>query len=160
MAVICEYQAAYHARVVGMILKIQREEYNIPVTIDDQPDLKDIENFYQKDGAFWVALHGDQVIGTVAVINIGNGNAVMRKMFVEKEFRGKDHGISAQLLLTLLDWTKQNRFSACWLGTTPQFLAAHKFYEKNGFREISRNELPVGFPVMTVDKKFYMYSLG
>jgi len=42
-----------------------------------------------------------------------------------------------------------------YLGTTAKFLAAHRFYEKNGFREILRAELPARFPVMAADTKFY-----
>jgi predicted N-acetyltransferase YhbS len=43
-----------------------------------------------------------------------------------------------------------------FLGTTARFLAAHRFYEKNGFREIARQALPHSFPVMSVDTKFYV----
>ena len=44
-----------------------------------------------------------------------------------------------------------------YLGTTPQFLAAHRFYEKNGFTSIILKDLPENFPVIQVDKKFYKY---
>lgn len=40
-----------------------------------------------------------------------------------------------------------------------EVLAAHRFYEKNGFRELARSELPERFPVMAVDSKFYGLSL-
>ena len=43
-----------------------------------------------------------------------------------------------------------------YLGTTPKFLAAHRFYEKNGFAEIGKESLPEAFPIMSVDTKFYM----
>jgi hypothetical protein len=46
-----------------------------------------------------------------------------------------------------------------YLGTTPLYLAAHRFYEKSGFVEIKREELPEGFPVMEVDRKFYRHDL-
>ena len=46
-----------------------------------------------------------------------------------------------------------------YLGTTASFLAAHRFYAKNGFREISSSALPPGFPVMLVDTKFYRRDL-
>ncbi|MDA2424244.1 GNAT family N-acetyltransferase, partial [Bacillus cereus] len=44
-----------------------------------------------------------------------------------------------------------------YLGTTVKFLAAHRFYEKNGFESVSIDELPKNFPVLQVDKKFYRY---
>jgi hypothetical protein len=43
--------------------------------------------------------------------------------------------------------------------TTQKFLAAHKFYEKNGFMEIRKNQLPDTFPIMKVDSKFYKFKV-
>ena len=51
------------------------------------------------------------------------------------------------------------RFTEVLLGTTEKFVAAQRFYEKNGFAEIEREELPVTFPLMAVDVKFYTYLL-
>ncbi|MES1217848.1 MAG: GNAT family N-acetyltransferase, partial [Bacteroidota bacterium] len=39
------------------------------------------------------------------------------------------------------------------------FIAAQRFYEKNGFKEIRKQELPETFPVMEVDIKFYRFSV-
>lgn len=156
---IYEYTSIYRQEIIDMILKIQRDEFKLPISIIDQPDLEDIDNFYLKKGGFWVAVNETGVIGTIGIIDIGNSNAVLRKMFVKKECRGKDKGISAKLLTQLLKWAAQNNFRRIFLGTTPQFLAAHRFYEKNQFIEISKDELPNNFPIMKVDKKFYRYDV-
>lgn len=157
---IFEYKNKYKDEIIKMILKIQQEEYKLPITVNDQPDLENIDTFYrQNDGNFWVAIDNQIVIGTIAIKNISNKNAILRKMFVKQQYRGKDIGVSSNLLSQLLDWAKQKNFSKIFLGTTPQFLAAHRFYEKNGFKEIDKEELPVNFPIMDVDKKFYCYSL-
>jgi hypothetical protein len=50
---------------------------------------------------------------------------------------------------------RSSRTSWTFLGTTPRFLAAHRFYEKNGFSEVEPGDLPSTFPIMAVDKKFY-----
>ncbi|MGO7422080.1 GNAT family N-acetyltransferase, partial [Rhizobium ruizarguesonis] len=47
-----------------------------------------------------------------------------------------------------------------FLGTTDKFVAAHRFYEKNGFTEIAKSALPRTFPLMAVDSKFYRYKVG
>lgn len=160
MITIQEYKDEYKGDIVKMILKIQQEEYNLPITENDQPDLANIPAFYQEnDGNFWVSIYHDQVVGTIALKNIGDGNVVLRKMFVIQEYRGKEKGISKKLLSRLLDWARQKHFREIFLGTTPQFLAAHRFYEKNGFNEIQKENLPTNFPVMEVDKKFYSYRL-
>ncbi|MET1255362.1 GNAT family N-acetyltransferase [Aliikangiella maris] len=46
-----------------------------------------------------------------------------------------------------------------YLGTTEKFLAAHQFYRKHGYAEINRELLPQGFPIMQVDKLFFMKKL-
>jgi N-acetylglutamate synthase-like GNAT family acetyltransferase len=154
------YNTAYREGVIDLILHIQQNEFKVPITINEQPDLMDIENFYQKDGNFWVALSENEVVGTVAIKNIGNANAMLRKMFVKESYRGKDKDVSGRLLAQLLNWAGENQFCKIFLGTTPQFLAAHRFYEKNNFIEIKEEELPDEFPVMEVDKKFYCYYLN
>lgn len=160
MIQICEYNDSYQKNILQMILEIQQQEYHLPITAEDQPDLANIPTFYQQEnGNFWAAVDGRAVVGTIALKNIGNGNAVLRKMFVKKEYRGKELGVSRALLTHLISWAMEKNFSRIYLGTTPQFLAAHRFYEKNGFEEIEKDELPAEFPVMEVDKKFYRYSL-
>jgi N-acetylglutamate synthase-like GNAT family acetyltransferase len=137
--------------VVDVILPIQQLEFNIPITLDDQPDLLDVPGFYQKgSGNFWVALHGSEVVGTIALLDIGKNQGALRKMFVKEPFRGSKQGTAHKLLRTLLDWCEIHTISEIYLGTTARFLAAHRFYEKNGFSEIQQSELPISFPVMSV----------
>jgi GNAT superfamily N-acetyltransferase len=80
-------------------------------------------------------------------------------MFVSATHRGPAHGTAKRLLDTLLDWCHAHAVREVHLGTTAKFLAAHRFYEKNGFQEIPRAELPPSFPVMVVDTKFYVRRL-
>ena len=147
--------------VIGVILPIQREEFGLVITADEQPDLHVIPDFYQTGrGGFWVATADDRIVGTVGLKDIGAGNAALRKMFVAAEFRGREFGVAPLLLETLLRHAADAGISAVFLGTTDKFLAAHRFYEKNGFTEINRNALPRTFPLMAVDSKFYVRRLG
>ena len=149
----------HQAGVMDVILPIQQAEFHIPITSDAQPDLQDIPGFYLRDnGNFWVALDGTQVVGTIALLDIGNGQGALRKMFVKKQYRGSDQGVAQNLLWTLLQWCRQHNVSEIFLGTTARFRAAHRFYEKNGFLEIDKIALPEKFPIMSVDTKFYRYS--
>ena len=55
-----QYDAPYNKGCIDLILGIQIEEFGIPITLADQPDLKTIEDFYQHDnGNFWIALNGE-----------------------------------------------------------------------------------------------------
>jgi N-acetylglutamate synthase-like GNAT family acetyltransferase len=120
----------------------------------------DIPNFYQKGaGQFWVALDQDAVVGSIGLLDIGAGEAALRKMFVAATHRGRAHGVAAQLLGTLLDHARKNGLKTIYLGTTEKFLAAHRFYEKSGFELIEPNSLPAAFPRMAVDKRFYRLEM-
>ncbi|KAF6626679.1 GNAT family N-acetyltransferase [Paenibacillus sp. EKM208P] len=155
-----EYSTEYQSQVVDLILHIQKDEYNIAIAKEDQPDLLDIENFYQRgNGNFWVALSEGTVVGTIALLDIGNRKTALRKMFVKQNYRGKTFNASNQLLHHAIGWARERSIEEIYLGTTPQFVAAHRFYEKNGFVRIAPGELPIGFPVMKVDKKFYRYVI-
>ncbi|MGV3286697.1 GNAT family N-acetyltransferase [Bacillus wiedmannii] len=155
---IIPYESTFQDEVVDLIVHIQQKEYNVPITKEEQPDLLEIETFYQRDyGNFWVATYDDKVVGTVALLDIENQQVALRKMFVKKEFRGKGWGASYKLLQTAISWAENKRLKDIYLGTTAKFLAAHRFYEKNNFQSVSIDELPKSFPVLQVDKKFYRY---
>lgn len=148
------------AAVAAVILPIQQVEFGIPITLDAQPDLRNIENYYQHGrGNFWVAELDRQIVGTIALLDIGNNDAALRKMFVAAPFRGREFGVAQRLLGELITWATRHGVKNVYLGTTASFLAAHRFYEKSGFVEVDRSGLPERFPVMAVDSKFYTVSL-
>ena len=147
--------------VAGVIVPIQRVEFGIDVTLEDQPDLSDIRGFYQQgSGNFWVAECGGRIAGMIGLLDIGHKQAALRKMFVSQQFRGGEHGVARRLLEELIAWSASKGIAEIYLGTTDKFLAAHRFYEKNGFGEVSKDELPSAFPVMAVDSKFYRKVLS
>jgi GNAT superfamily N-acetyltransferase len=150
------YSDSYKDEIAYLIVNIQRNEFGIPITLAMQPDLKEIPKFYQiNSGNFWLAKISDKVIGTIALLDIGNNKGALRKMFVAKEFRGKEFGVGKALLDTLIEWAKSTKMTELLLGTTEKFIGAQRFYEKNGFVEIQKEQLPKEFPIMDVDVKFY-----
>ena len=153
--------ASQHVEAVGvLIVGIQRDEFQIPITLEDQPDLQNIPAFYQQGaGNFWVAISEGEVVGTVALLDIGHHQGALRKMFVHASYRGLVHGVSARLLDTLLAWSRARGVKDIYLGTTEKFLAAHRFYERNGFHLIAASDLPASFPKMAQDSRFYRRAL-
>lgn len=128
--------------------------------MEDQPDLRTLEDFYQRGhGNFWVAIAGGRVVGTVGLLDIGDGQAALRKVFVAPDYRGSRHGVAKRLVETLVSWCRDRSVWRVFLGTTAQFLAAHRFYEKSGLRELPRAQAPSNFPVMQVDSKFYVLDV-
>lgn len=155
------------AQIADLVLPIQQQEFNVPITLAAQPDLLDVENYYfRKGGHFWGAFTcqsgqetgpgaDGQLIGTIALIAIGHNAGALRKMFVRKEFRGNKLGVAQHLMNTLLDFCKSGDISDIYLGTIHSMKAAHRFYERNGFTNIERDALPDYYPNMPTDNKYY-----
>ncbi len=159
MVTIQSYLPKYQEQVINLILDVQ-QEFNVPIPLEEQPGLLKISDFYQKGkGNFWIAVDNDTVVGTMALVDIGNNQVALQKCFVHKDYRGKEIGVGQQLLNTLLDWGKSQSIGEFYLGTTEAYKAAHRFYQKNGFREITKSELPKNFPLLRFDTKFYKYEL-
>lgn len=150
------YKKEFEQPVIDMVLHIQQHEFNVPVTIADQPDLRNVENFYCKGkGNFWVALQDGNIIGSIGLIDIGNRQSALRKMFVQKDYRGKEYGTGQRLLDHVTGWCRQQGIDEIYLGTFDKLLAAQRFYAKNGFVVVPKESLPAAFPVMPVDNLFF-----
>ncbi|WP_428232499.1 GNAT family N-acetyltransferase [Flavobacterium sp.] len=153
--VIVPIENKYANEVIDLILNIQQKEFNVPITIEDQPDLLNITNFYYTGGGcFWGAFIADELVGTIALIKFSDQEAAIRKMFVKKEYRGKEFSIAQKLLDTLLHYGEENGIDDLYLGTVSILEAALRFYERNHFIRIEKESLPAAFPVMNADNVF------
>ena len=156
---IVEYNASHREELINLVLPIQQIEFNVPVTLASQPDLQDAATYFREyptgKGNFWVALSASKVVGSIGLLNIGNQQTCLRKMFVQREFRGKEYGIAQRLLDTFFDYMQTENLNEVFLGTREDLYAARRFYEKNGFDLIDKNDLPANFPIMSVDSHFY-----
>lgn len=150
----------YCQPVIDLILQIQQIEFKLPVTLEGQADLFDIErNYHGTGGGFWGAFYQNELIGTIALISTGHRAGALRKMFVKKAFRGKQTGVAQQLLQTLLEFCSARGIRDLYLGTIHVLKAAHRFYERNGFQRVSRADLPSYFPAMMWEDVYYYLSL-
>jgi len=163
--VIAPFRKQYEAALIALITGIQRNEFGIPISAAEQPDLLDVEGCYQRGtGGFWIALRGGRLLGSIGLLDIGERQAALRKMFVAADSRGPGDGavhtpVAARLLEVLLAHARAQQLRDIFLGTTASFRAAHRFYEKHGFAGVERETLPASFPLMTVDSRFYHLAL-
>ena len=154
------YAKADEDAVLAHILAIQQGEFAIPVTPDEQPDLRAVAEVYQSGtGGFWVAERAGRIVGTIGLIGFGGGEGALRKMFVAPEARGREHGVAARLLGLLVDHARAEGITGITLGTIERLHAARRFYEKSGFVLIAPDALPADFPRMPVDTHFYRLLL-
>ena len=142
--------------IVDLITTIQIQEFGVATSAEKQPDLRDIPGFYQQGvGNFWLAFEEGELVGTIALKDVGEGVCALRKMFVKKAYRGTKRGIAGALMQTLHDWARDRGVREIYLGTVDVYHAAHRFYEKNGFTEVIRSQVPDTVPLMDVDVKYY-----
>ncbi len=150
------YTDKYKNEVLGLILHIQNDEAKINLTLQEQPDLMNIDEYYmKKGGAFWLAIEDNTVIGTVGIINAGNGYGILKKFFVKSEYRNKKIGYA--LYNELLNFAKKKNMSHILLDTPSVAVKSHKFYEQVGFKRIEKDELPIDY--YYPDRNSFLYLL-
>ena len=113
----------------ALILPIQQLEFNVPITLADQPDLLDLEKAYFRPGGhFWGAFIDGELAGTIGLLALTPSFGVVsppptpafgviRKMFVKAQFRGKPWGLAQRLLETLVSYSQHNNLQNLYLGT-------------------------------------------
>src|SRR5258708_731573 len=99
---------AHRDVAAALILPIQQEEFNVPITLADQPDLLDLEGAYFRPGGhFWGAFVDEELAGTIGLLAPANARfGVIRKMFVKPIYRGRPWGIAQTLLETLVGYAR------------------------------------------------------
>src|SRR5436853_40413 len=78
-------------------------------------------------------------------------SAAIKRMMVDKNYRGTVMGVSAGLLDACVSFARNSGAESVYLGTMSQFKAAQKFYLKHGFREITLEELPSDYTPNPID---------
>jgi len=75
--------------ITSLSFDLWTNEYQFDVRREDFPDLQEIEKSYMRAGGlFLVAIHKEQVIGTIACERLEESCFVIKRMFVNKAFRG------------------------------------------------------------------------
>lgn len=133
---IISYNDNYKEQTIKLIFDILENEFGRK-SKSGRPDVKNIPEFYQKDelSDFWIAIRdNDELIGTIALSNFGEGISYLQRFFVKKEFRRE--GLGRKLLNHLLDFARAHGYKEIYLSTSEDMVSANKFYLKNGFERI------------------------
>jgi len=131
--IIKEYDDLYKEQViklVGECLVDQSVLSTACLPVEDD-DLQEIAKLYSGRGKFWVALDNGRVVGTVGIRDFGEKLAKLRRMFVQKEYRGT--GLGQRLLDTALQFACDMGYTKITLNTHKNMKRAHHFYKKNNF---------------------------
>jgi len=159
MIEIKEFDKIDQTKVREFILDIQNIEFNLGFGEYEQPDLIDTKKFYE-GGGFWIAKIEGNIVGTIGLQILHSQNSVLRKMFVKKEFRGREFNIAQSLFYTLFEFAKKKGINAIWLDTPAVATASHKFYERNGFVQTDKQNLPEGYVYPDKNSKIYKLTIS
>lgn len=147
-----EYHPKFQPRIDAMMMRIQAE-FAEQITSRHSTVLPDV--YHLPGQKYWVALSGENVIGTIGIVLYGNNSGVVKRMMVDPAYRGNRFPTAQTLLNTAFDWAREQGVKEIYLGTMQQFVAAQKFYLKNNFVEIKIEELPSDYPPNPMDTLFY-----
>jgi GNAT superfamily N-acetyltransferase len=95
------------------------------------PDLVDPAAVYT---ALWVALADGDVVGSVALRDLGGNALELKRMYLRSAQRGR--GLGKRLLATALDWARANGAEVIRLDTSERMETAQRLYEAHGFRRV------------------------
>lgn len=144
--------------VCAFVLAIQNGEFNLGFTVQEQPDLRNIRQFYQ-GGGFWTAKISGTLVGTIGLQGLDRETGVLRKMFVHQAYRGHALKVAQQLFNTLLTEASLLDFYYLLLDTPAIAKASHRFYEKNDFVEIKKDQVPEAYQYPDRNSKIYRLTL-
>jgi len=102
------------------------------------------------EGPAWIALLGDEVVGSVAAIE-KNESVYVRGMAVVPAARGS--GAGGRLLASAEAWALERKHTRIYLSTTPFLLSAIRLYEGNGYKRVDTKLHDLfGTPLFTMEK--------
>ncbi len=141
---IIRFEEKYKADVISLILDIQNNEAKINLSIQEQPDLYDIEDAYINNGGdFWLAIDNGEIVGTIGLMKIDKDWGALKKFFVRADHRSKKVGLA--LYEALLDFAKDKGYRHIILDTPSVATKSHNFYERAGFKQIGKSDLEVEY---------------
>jgi N-acetylglutamate synthase-like GNAT family acetyltransferase len=139
----------------GINLLFQSIQQEFPEQMFPDPSQTIAKLSHSPNRHYWVALADQKVVATAGLLYLAVHNCCLKSLFLAKEFRGDQRGIAVQLLEIVIGHAKENGCTMICLGTMAQFAGAQRFYEKNGFVRIEKEQLPADFPANVVDTMFY-----
>ena len=136
--------------VLSLIENIMQEEFQGEETAYPLDDLRNIEQAYHGRGEiFFVAEEGKRIIGTVAIKKEDGRVALLRRLFVEKNYRKKKVG--HQLMDQALRFCKQDGYEEVVFKATSKMEAARQICQKAGFSQRAKIQLgPIELFKMTL----------
>jgi N-acetylglutamate synthase-like GNAT family acetyltransferase len=154
---VTEFEPIYQEQVIDLILHVQNVENGVNISLEEQPDLLDIDGCYSASGGrFWVALNrAGTVVGTIGLQKKTGSVGVLKKFFVYAAYRGRETNSGSKLFDALLAFSLRQGLNTIVLDTPSIATRSHAFYKRMGFRQISEADLPVQYDYPNRNSLFF-----
>lgn len=130
---IIPFSDEYASGVKSLVLGVLEEEGFAYDPMKDS-DLEDIRaSYFDRGGAFFLALESGRLAGTSAVRRTGPDTCEIRRVYVRRDMRGR--GIGSALFRTALSYAVSN-YSRVTLKTDMSLCEAIGMYLRHGFRVV------------------------
>jgi len=125
----------------GLINSIMAEEFRDDLQAYPNQDIETIETSYGNIGdVFFVAEDHDKVVGTVAIKKEDERVALLRRLFVDTNYRNKKIGV--KLIERALNFCQEVGYQELVFKTTSRMQGAIQLCQKKGF--VQRAKLQLG----------------
>jgi putative acetyltransferase len=122
---------AGHAEAYRALVTDTLREFGFEPDPAIDPDLDDPAAVY---AALWIALADDDLVGSVALRDLGDGALELKRMYLRPEVRGR--GLGKRLLATALDHARATGAHVVRLDTSERMETARHLYEAHGFARV------------------------
>ncbi len=145
---IIEFKDIYKYQVINLITEVLKDQNVISKDSDliTDADLQKISEIYSGRGRFFIAISGNDLIGTAAIREIDITTAKLKRMFVVTKYHGL--GVGQALLDHAIKFAKSNGYKEIILNTHLVMKRAHHFYEKNSFIKTCEDEVKYSYKLI------------
>jgi putative acetyltransferase len=125
---------------IAFVIRTALTEFgaNKPGTVYFDPTTDHLYELFRMEGSvYFVALKEGRIIGGAGIFpteNLPDGTCELVKLYLHQNARGT--GLGKQLLLTAMDWAKQNGYNQVYLESMPELSKAVAIYENVGFKRL------------------------
>lgn len=154
------YSESDRDEVIELVLHCQNDGTRPFVSVENQPELLHItEEYIDGGGNFWVAKENGRVAGSIGLMLHGHDIAILKKFFVYEPYRSAPHHLGSKLYETLLAFARKQGVKTLVLDTPKNTGRAHRFYQKAGFEQIKKEEIPFQYDYPYDDSDFFRLEL-
>ena len=123
-----------------LILSVLTKEYPFDKSCYSDSDLFTLgETYGGKRDSFFVIEENGRIIGTAGVKEDSDETALMRRLFVDPEFRSKGYG--KLLIGKVVDFCKSANYQHIVFRTTNRMVQAIELCKKKGFKQLEKADL-------------------